>query len=263
MDVYYRIVLYVLTGVVGLCVGSFLNVVIYRVPEGMSLAQPPSHCPRCQTRLKWYDNIPVLSYVLLRGRCRYCGDRISPRYMAVELLHTALWLLCAWRFAETAPVFACMAAAVCSLLVCVAFIDLEHQIIPDRFHVMLALPAAMSFFFDPAYDWLSHLLGGIGALVVFAAVGWGVSRLVGQEALGGGDVKLAAVVGAFLGWERFLPAMLIASLSASVVLLCVRKRRADDKATAYPFAPFLSTGFIVSTLFGTSIVNGYLALLMG
>ena len=114
-------VIYILTGVVGLCVGSFLNVVIYRVPEGMSLAKPDSHCPKCKYKLKWYDNIPILSYIILGGKCRGCGERISFRYTAVEIANTLLWLLSAFLFVEKSIVFAVMAALASSIFIIVFF----------------------------------------------------------------------------------------------------------------------------------------------
>lgn len=148
MDAYYRTVLYILTGLLGLCVGSFLNVVIYRVPQHMSLAKPRSHCTRCGNTLRWYDNIPVLSYLLLGGKCRKCKSHISLRYTIVELANMLLWLACAALFEGTSIPLACIYMAVCSVFVCVFFIDLEHQLIFDRFQIILLVLAVASIFFD-------------------------------------------------------------------------------------------------------------------
>lgn len=129
-----------LAGLIGVCVGSFLNVVIYRLPRGMSLAMPPSHCPSCNRRLRWFENIPILSYLFLRGRCRTCRARISPRYTVVELANGALWVAAVfvWRSNILMAVVAALAVSVC---LCVCFIDWEQGMIPDRFHIMLALLA--------------------------------------------------------------------------------------------------------------------------
>ena len=139
-DPYLRIVTTVLAALIGLCVGSFLNVVIYRVPLHMSLASPPSHCPACGYRLRPYDNIPILSYIMLRGRCRQCGTHISFRYTAVEAANMLLWTLCALLFADNIGWMVLSAVSV-SVCICIAFVDLEHTEIPDRFQVALALPA--------------------------------------------------------------------------------------------------------------------------
>ncbi len=259
MTLYYLTVTYVLTGIVGLCVGSFLNVVIYRVPEKMSIAYPSSHCPQCGYSLKWYDNIPVLSYIILGGKCRQCKKHIPFRYTAVEILNTVLWLLCAFVYLPGAPVYACLNALVCSLLICVAFIDLEHMLIFDRFQIMLAVPALLSVFFDKEFAWYSHLIGALGGFLVFWAVGAAVTKIKGQEALGGGDIKLAAVMGLFLGWQRFLLAMLIASITASICLLSLGKKNPDRQ---YPFGPFLAFGFIIAGIFGGFIIASYMNLIL-
>ena len=145
MNQYYLIVTYILAGLFGVCVGSFLNVVIYRVPNGMSIAFPASHCPKCNYELKWYDNIPVLSYILLGGKCRGCKECISPRYTAVELANMIMWLV----FWEKSIVFAVVAAIASSLMICVFFIDLEHKLVFDRFVVMIGVLGIVSVFFDP------------------------------------------------------------------------------------------------------------------
>ena len=122
---------------IGLCIGSYLNVVIYRVPLKMSTAYPPSHCPGCSSPIKWYDNIPILSYIILGGKCRNCGCRISPRYMLVEAANMLLWVACALIHGPDSLPWAVISSIACSVLLCIAFIDLEHMIIPDRFQIIL------------------------------------------------------------------------------------------------------------------------------
>lgn len=286
MEEYYKIVALILAGLLGVCVGSFLNVVIYRVPLGMSLAKPDSHCPQCKYQLKWSDNIPVLSYIFLGGKCRNCKQHIPFRYTAVELVNMLAWLASVWLFWDESKVFAVLTALATSLLICVFFIDLEHMLVFDRFVIMLAVLGVVSMFFDPYYGWLSHLIGGA---IGFAFL-YGVHALfyygLKKDALGGGDIKLTGAVGLLLGWERLLLAIVIASLSACVVLMIASRRAADSEqsdeetsttteteetaeetadenavsAKEYPFAPFLCTGFWVAMMFGAAIITAYLSL---
>lgn len=257
MEKYYLICAYILSGVIGLCVGSFLNVVIYRVPLGMSLAKPDSHCPSCKYKLRWYDNIPVLSYLILRGRCRSCKKHISFRYTAVELLNTAAWLLCVFVFFGKSIPFMCIAMICSSVFISVFFIDLEHMIIPDRFQLILLALGIVSVFVDPHYAWLSHLIGGVAGFLVFYLISWGFERLCGKEGLGGGDVKLCGTVGLILGYERLLLGLLIATIPAAVIMLILSHR---EKGRQFPFAPFLTVGFGAAMLFGAQIISWYLSL---
>lgn len=252
---------YVLVGLLGLCVGSFLNVVIYRLPRQMSLAKPNSHCPSCGYELRWYDNIPVLSYLLLGGRCRRCKTPISFRYTAVELANTALWLLCAFLFWEKSIPLACIYMAVSSIFICVFFIDLEHKIILDRFQIALLILGIASVFFDPFFGWVSHVIGGVSGFAVFYLVAFCFEKLRGQEGLGGGDVKLAGVVGLLLGWERLLFGLLIATVPAAFIMGILSRTREEEDGPQFPFAPFLVSGFCVSMLFGPQVIRWYLSLL--
>lgn len=260
MEKYYLLCVYVLSGILGLCVGSFLNVVIYRLPHNMSLAKPGSHCPSCKYELHWYDNIPVLSYLMLGGKCRKCKTHISFRYTAVELANTLLWLLCVFLFWEKSIPLACIYIIVLSVFICVFFIDLEHQIIFDRFQIILLVLGVASIFFDKDFGWLSHVIGGVVGFSVFYLISWGFEKLCGKEGLGGGDVKLAGVVGLLLGWERLLLGLLIATIPAAVIMLILSKGKKGENRQ-FPFAPFLVVGFGASMLFGTQIIGWYLALL--
>ena len=260
MPEFYLICAYVLTGIFGLCVGSFLNVVIYRLPNNMSLAKPNSHCPLCNYELRWYDNIPILSYLILRGKCRNCKTHISFRYTAVELANTALWLLCAFLFWESSIPLVCIYMIVLSVFICVFFIDLEHRIILDRFQIILLILGVSSIFFDKNFGWISHIIGGVSGFAVFYLISWSFEKLCGKEGLGGGDVKLAGVVGLLLGWERLLLGLLIATIPAAVIMLIISKRK-NGESLQFPFAPFLVVGFGVAMLFGTQIIGWYLSLL--
>ena len=273
MPLFYTIVTYVLAGVFGLCVGSFLNVVIYRVPNGMSLATPSSHCPKCNYVLRWYDNIPILSYVILGGKCRKCREKISFRYTAVEIFNTLLWLLSVYLFWDKSIPYAIITALLSSILICVFFIDLEHKLVFDRFVIMIALLGIASIFFDPYYDWLSHVIGGVVGFGSFYLISYLFYKIKGKEGLGGGDVKLTGAAGLLLGWERLLLSILIAAISASIILLIISGRKGntpksdeessdtDEGQGEYPFAPFLATAFLISTYAGYYIISSYLSLL--
>ncbi len=255
---YYYAVTVILAGVVGLCVGSFLNVVIYRVPLGMSLATPPSHCPKCNYQLKWYDNIPVLSYCLLGGKCRKCKEPISFRYTAVEIANMLLWLLAAFFYRENV-VYMGIAMLTSSVAICIFFIDIEHMIIPDRFQIILGILGVLSIFVDKMWVWYDHLIGAAVGFASFYAIGFLVGKAVGREALGGGDIKLAAVSGLLLGWEKFLLMMLLSSISASIVMTVKRRKKGEVEV---PFGPFLSAGLLISLFVGDILIDGYLSLLL-
>lgn len=283
-------VFYVLVGIVGLCVGSFLNVVIYRVPNKMSISFPPSHCPKCDHKLAWYDNIPVLSYLILGGKCRYCHEPISPRYICVELLNTILWLTAFALFnAEIAHFL--IVAAILSVLICVAFIDFDCGIIPDRFIIVLLVLLALSFIFDSSVTPAQRGIGFGAVLVFFGLIYIAFLFLVKKEGLGIGDIKLMTVCGGLLGFANAFLALLIASVSASIVLVGVTlakmkgknasasvakegaeegegKNDADVEVksgeksapTEYPFAPFLAAGTAIALLFGDIIIKAYFGL---
>ena len=234
----------------GLIIGSFLNVVAYRLPLQKSIAFPASHCPSCETPLKPYDNVPVVSWLLLGGRCRGCGQRISPRYPAVELL-TAL--------AFTAVVLVngvnarlALELPFAALLIAVSEIDLEHRIIPNK----LLLPAAVWGLAGDALlrpHHLPELLGaGAGAFIFLL-----VAALIHPKGMGMGDVKLVGVMGLYLG-ASIVPAMLIGFLSGSIVgvALLVRDGMAARKS-GVPFGPFLALGGFVALLAGTDLIHLY------
>jgi leader peptidase (prepilin peptidase)/N-methyltransferase len=259
MEHFYLICAYVLSGILGLCVGSFLNVVIYRWPNNMSIAKPNSHCPTCKYELRWYDNIPVLSYLMLGGKCRSCKTHISFRYTAVEVANTVLWLLCAFLFWQKSIPLACIYMLVCSIFICIFFIDLEHKIILDRFQIALLVLGVASIFFDKDASWGSHIIGGLAGFVVFYLISWGFEITRHKEGLGGGDVKLAGVVGLLLGWERLLLGLLIATIPAAIIMALLSRGK-EGEEREFPFAPFLVIGFGISMLFGSGIIGWYLSL---
>ena len=261
MEKYYLICAYVLFGLVGLSIGSFLNVVIYRVPAGMSLARPASHCPKCGSTLKWYDTIPILSYLLLGGKCRSCRAHISFRYTLVEAATMALSLLSVGLFWRTAPLYAVLTALVVPVLIVIFFIDLEHMLIFDRFQIALALLGVGAIFLDPTTRPAEHLIGAAVGGGLFLAVYYGALLCLKREGLGFGDVKLMAAAGLLLGWQRLLFALLVGSVVASCVLVSLRLIRRDEGGREYPFAPFLTLGIAVALFFGAPIIEWYVGLL--
>lgn len=253
----------IMSSIVGLCVGSFLNVVIYRLPKGMSLAKPTSHCTTCDYSLRWYDNIPVLSYLMLGGKCRKCKQKISPRYMIVELLNAILWagsVLLFFNLTTSGIVTTVVSCVLSSVLISVAFIDLDEMIILDRFNIIIAVLGVVMIFFDPFTVWYDHLIGSAVAGLVFGGVYYGSRAILKKEGMGFGDVKLSVCAGLLLGWQRFILSMLIASLSACFILLPLRRR--GEEGREYPFAPFITFGVLVAFLFGAEIITAYINLIL-
>ncbi len=222
----------------------------------MSLSTPPSHCTSCGYKLKWYDNIPVLSYIMLGGKCRNCHAHISVRYTVVEILNTLLWLLSAflWR-GNFLMSFVAMFAS--SLAICVFFIDWEHLIIPDRFQILLGISAIPATLLDTYDEWYSHIIGGAVGFLLFFTIGKIVSKATGHESLGGGDVKFALTSGLFLGWKRLLLMLLLASLGGCIFAPFANKKKED---CTFPFAPFLTVGFSVAMFAGSRLITIYLKL---
>lgn len=244
----------------GLALGSFLNVCIYRVPAGSSIVRPPSSCPSCSEKIRFYDNIPLLSYLILRGRCRSCGVMIPLRYPVVELLTGLLSLALVLRFGP-GPAYFIYLAFVSSLLV-VTFIDLQHQIIPD----VISLPGivigiALSFTPWIAVSWASSIVGAVAGGGGLLAVAWGFERLTGKEGMGMGDVKLLAMIGAWMGWQD-LPFIILSSslfgiLIGGVALILTRR----GLRARIPFGPFLALGAMIMFFFGHQIKLFYFGLL--
>jgi leader peptidase (prepilin peptidase)/N-methyltransferase len=245
-------------GVVGLMVGSFLNVCIYRIPQGRSVVHPGSCCAVCDRPLAWFENIPVISYVVLRGRCRTCNSGISIQYPLVELMTAAVFVV-EYEMLGLSALLAVRIAFGCVLIVLFA-IDLEHQLLPN----VVTLPAlcaglAASIAFPPGLrDALIGALVGGGILFLIAEVYF---RLRHEEGMGMGDVKMLAMIGAFLGWKLAILTLILASLGGSMagVLLLVT-RRGNLKA-AIPFGTFLAGGALVASLYGEPLVAWYLNLL--
>ncbi len=264
----------------GLIVGSFLNVCIVRFPSGLSVVTPPSHCPGCGAKIKFYDNIPVLSFFILRGRCRACGRPISWRYPLVEFMNAVFYLWIYSEFGISGETVLVM--AFCSALIVITFIDLDHQIIPDIITLpgmligLAAAPFYLSYLSDPlpfpivrlapdAGWYLTGLLNSIIGLLAgglpLLAIGWLWEKLRNIEAMGGGDIKLMGMVGSFLGWKGALLTIMLGALAGSVagIALIALRRHTMDKVI--PFGPFLAFGAVISAFYGYDIIYWYLGLI--
>jgi leader peptidase (prepilin peptidase)/N-methyltransferase len=243
-----------LAGLFGLIIGSFLNVVIYRLPRGQSLVSPPSTCPRCDTRIRPIDNIPVLSWLLLRGRCHKCGAPISIQYPIVELVTGLLFALVAWA-TPAGPLLAARLLLVVILVVLFG-IDLHHQILPN----VITLPGiAIGFLFSLAGPpgWMDSLIGialGGGILYAIAAAYYAVRR---EEGLGMGDVKMLAMIGAFLGWKAVLVTLILSSFAGAIVGIAIIAMTRGNMRLALPFGTFLSLGALAAMLVGEPLVTWY------
>lgn len=231
---------WIISFIIGAVFGSFLNVCIYRLPRKLSIITPRSHCPECQHLIPWYDNIPILSYILLRGRCRFCDARIAPTYLIVEVITAVVFLTIFMKFGFSVKlpiylVFFC-------LLIIITFIDLERQLIPD----VIAIPGiivgiATSFF---TVSLRSSLLGAAtGALVIVALAVIG-KAILKKEAMGGGDIRLLAMIGSFLGWVDVLSVLFIGSFIGLIFGLSMRQRE-------LPFGPYLAAAAFIVIMMGS------------
>jgi leader peptidase (prepilin peptidase)/N-methyltransferase len=238
-------------GLSGAVIGSFLNVLAYRLPRGESLVAPRSRCPACGVQIASYDNVPVLSWIVLGGRCRRCHGAISPRYPLVEALTAALFVAVAARTGMSDELWPGLAFMV--MLVAVAAIDIEHRIVPNRLLAPSAVVAVALWALADPSRLPENLIAGAaaGGFLLAAAVAY-------PAGMGMGDVKLAAVMGLFLG-RSVAPAMLVAFAAGTLVGVAIMARQgAAARKQAVPFAPFLALGGIVGQLFGEQIVDWYL-----
>jgi leader peptidase (prepilin peptidase)/N-methyltransferase len=243
--------------VLGLVLGSFLNVVIARLPRGKSIVRPPSRCPRCHKPVRPWDNVPVLSYLLLRGRCRDCKRRISIRYPIVELTAgLLLWLL----VRHTAqPLLLVPHAAFLLTLLAIAWIDLDTRTIPDVFTIPgVGLGLSASLFGPPGLG--PALLGAAAGGASLWLVGYVYQRAAGVPGMGGGDVKLAAMMGAFLGAAGVFGAIFLASLAGSVFGAALIASGKGSRRTAIPFGTFLAPAAMVLLLYGHTLFDWYRSL---
>jgi leader peptidase (prepilin peptidase)/N-methyltransferase len=271
---YAESVLAAIAGVFGALLGSFLNVCVHRLPRDESVVRPRSHCPRCDALIRWYDNIPVLSWLALRARCRQCRAPISMRYPLGELAVAAIWAGAVWWWG---PVWDALAAAIfLTLLLGITLTDAEHYIIPDEFSLGgLGAGLALSFLTDRVGPFDAFLGAAVGFALMWTVKAAGdaalrrgliggeeVQRTLGEEeppsAMGGGDVKMLAMIGAFVGWQGALASVFLGALAGTLVYLPLMLKK--DKPLV-PFGIYLAVGAAVALLWGDRLAAWYLRLL--
>ena len=243
-------------GLIGLCIGSFLNVCIFRIPLEQSVVHPPSRCMQCGQTLRWYHNVPVVSWLVLRGRCGFCGTPVSVRYPAVELLTGVVFALHAFVF-EPGPLLL-VRLVFAAVLIVLAFIDIDHRILPDSMTLTgIPLGVLASVWLPPG--WRDSLIGvalGGGSLWLIAE---GYYRWRRVEGMGMGDVKMLAMIGAVLGWRAVIVTLILSSCSGALVGAVVMMRSKDGMRYALPFGTFLSLGALAASLVGERLVTWYLS----
>ena len=251
----------------GLLVGSFANVCIHRIPLGQSIGSPPSRCPGCGAAIRPWDNVPVVSYLLLRGRCRACATRISPRYPLVEAANAVAWWAVAVRYGPTAA--AGVAMALVTALLVLALIDLDHQILPNVITLpgtALGLTASLALHLSGRAPGTTLLAGNaaweapvaaVAGYAAFAAVAAAARRYYGQEALGQGDWKLAAMMGAFLGFKGLFLTVFLGSLLGAVIGTALIAARKASRTTPIPFGTFLGLAGIAIVVAGGDLWAWY------
>ena len=242
----------------GALVGSFLNVCIHRLPIGESVVFPASHCPHCQQSIQPYDNVPIVSYVLLRGRCRRCGAAISARYPLVETVTGLAAVAAVCALGLTAH--ALLAFAFLCALIVITFVDLDYQIIPDS----ISLPGIGVGFAAALVLGQPNWMASLGGILLGGGLLWGVAEgyhwLTGREGMGGGDIKLLAMIGAFLGWQAVPVTLMIASLAGTAVGVTLMLAQRRDSRTAIPFGPFLAVGATCALFWGDALIAWYLGI---
>ena len=245
--------------ILGLLIGSFLNVVIYRVPKEMSIVKPRSSCGNCGHMIAAWENIPIVSYLILRGKCSQCGTAISLRYPLVELL-TGLVFYQTYYFYQSNLASVTLLASYLAAVIAITFIDLEHYIIPNGLLIFMLIPVSGLIYLYEG-RWLVALIGGLSL-----GAGFYLIRLIGnivfkKESMGMGDVKYAILIGLLLGWKVGLVAVAISFVSASLYALALTPFKKIKMGMQVPFGPFMSLGIYGGVFWGTDILNWYMGYL--
>jgi leader peptidase (prepilin peptidase)/N-methyltransferase len=246
----------VLIFILGLIVGSFSNVCIYRIPRNESIVYPASHCPKCRTTIKLIDNIPLLSYVILKGRCRNCKSKISIQYPIVELLTGLIYLIIYLTYGLSVQTLIYIILS--SALIIIAFIDLNEQIVPDVISLPGIVIGFILSFFVPYISFINSALGvpvGGGIILIIGVAG---SVIFKKEAMGGGDVKLAAMIGAFLGWRYVIISLFLGFFLGAVAGIVLILSKIKSREDVVPFGPFIVLGSFITLLWGEQIISWYI-----
>ena len=260
--------IYILLFVFGSVIGSFLNVCIYRFPREQKIGLTRSSCPHCNEVIRWYDNIPFISYIILKGKCRHCRKHISFRYFVVELLSAIMFCALWWSFSAVSPVLVIIYSIFISLLIIGSFVDLEFFIIPDAINIsgiIIGLIASALYpqlmkadiwYYGLLRSFIGILVGG-GSLYLIAIT---ATAILKKEAMGMGDVKLLAMIGSFLGWPWIFFTIFCSSLLGTIGGLILVAARKTDLKGKIPFGPYLAMGAVISLFWGPKIMNWYINL---
>jgi len=254
---YYEIeiILIVVLGLLGLIVGSFSNVCIYRIPRNESIIYPASHCPKCRSKIQPFDNIPLLSFILLKGRCRNCKSKISIQYPFVELLTGLIYLIIYMGYGLSIQTLIYIILS--SALIIIAFIDLNEQIIPDVISLPGIVIGFILSFFVSYISFVDSVLGiFVGGLIILI-IGLVGSVIFKKEAMGGGDVKLAAMIGAFLGWRYIIISLFLGFFLGALAGIFLIMTKIKSREDVVPFGPFIVFGSLITLLWGEQIISWY------
>jgi len=242
--------------IIGLIVGSFLNVCIYRIPRNMSIVKPRSKCTNCDHQIKAWENIPILSYIILRGICSNCKTKISTRYPLIELLNAVIYYIIYYHFGLSIQ-FALL-AFLFSIVIVLTFIDIDFQLLPNKLLLISLIPIIFFVLLQNKDNLLNHLIGSIVLLSIFLIIGYLGKLVYTVDSMGMGDVKYAAIIGLFLGWKVGLLAFVVSFFSAAVLILVLSIIGKVSRKQKLAFGPFLSLGLFISFFWGKYIIDWYL-----
>lgn len=249
----------ILISLYGLLIGSFLNVCIYRIPKEESIVFPSSHCPNCGTNLKWYDLVPIFSFIVQRGKCRYCGEKISPQYPIIELLNSIIYLIIYIKFGLTLEFF--FYAIIFSLLIVITVIDLQHMIIPDILIILiLGITIVYKVLSYIVYSKSPELLNSIGGLVLSGAL-FILIIILSKGGMGGGDVTLIGALGFILGIKKIFFTIFLSFILGAIISVFLLITKIKGRKDPIPFGPFIILGFFIVVFWGEKLISWYVSLL--
>lgn len=243
-----------ISGAFGAVLGSFLNVCIFRMPRGISVVTPPSACPSCKERIRPHDNIPVLGWLWLRGKCRSCRARISPRYPVIEALTAGVFVFLVWWYGTTWALLPALYFS--AAVIVVTLIDFDARIIPDSITLPGTVLGILASFLRPI-SLVDSLVGAALGFLLLLGIAWGYKKLTGTDGMGGGDIKFAAMLGAFLGWTGLLLTVFLASLIGTVVGVALMVVGRGGRKTALPFGTFLAPAGWFTYVWGGDLLTWY------
>ena len=242
--------------ILGLSIGSFLNVCIYRLQHNESISKPRSRCPKCKHQLKFWENIPIVSYVFLRGKCSNCSLKISLRYPLIEILTSLLFLLLYYYYGYTIRTL--LLIILFSIVIVITFIDIDVQIIPNKLLVLGLIPVSMYIALYGLNDIWGYLLGAFGLSALFLLIAYLGKIFYREDSMGMGDVKYAFLIGLLLGWKNGILALGISFIFAAVIIVVLFIQKKLKSKQKIPFGPFMSIGLLISLFWGDKIIEWYL-----